>query len=166
MVTFFGYAAQIVPHAAAKFHIDARGRLVEDKEFRLVNEGAGYHKTTLHAAGECHCLLRHFFAETEVGEKLLGARQRIFSRDAVVPSLIYNDIDRFLKRIEIDLLPDEADIGLRFLEIPVDVVTEDIHGAARFVHQRRDDTNDGRFPGAVGTKERVKVAFWHRQRNA
>ena len=43
-------SAQEIPHRAADLDVDARRRLIEDEQLRLVHQGARDHQPALHAA--------------------------------------------------------------------------------------------------------------------
>src|SRR3989344_1717109 len=162
----FAQSREVLPHAAAGPDVCARGRLVEDKEFRLVDKRADYHEAALHAAGERHRVLLHFFTQTQIGKELLRPRYCDRAGNAVVARLIDDDVEGLLERIEIDFLTDEPYLHFGELRLLVNVMTEDRNRATRFVYEPCGDADDGRLARAVGSQKREEIALWYLKRHA
>src|SRR5262245_2594903 len=151
--------AQEAPHAAADLDVDARGRLVEDQELRLVHERARDHQSPLHAAGQGARDVVTLVPELQLAQVLLGARDGLPARNAVEPGLVRDDREHLLELVEVDLLRHEADAGLGAVHLPVDVVAEHGDRAARFLDQGHDDADRGGLARTVRPEQREEVAL-------
>ena len=78
-----GDAMDLIPELAPAHRIDARGRLVEEQQRRLVDRRAGQRDALLPAAGERAGELVPALAEPARVEHLVDARARRCARDAV-----------------------------------------------------------------------------------
>ena len=63
------------PHALAQFHVDARGRFVEEENLRFVGQRLCDHDAPLHSAGEGQYLAVPPVDERQVRQHLLDMRR-------------------------------------------------------------------------------------------
>ncbi|MCY1435193.1 hypothetical protein D9M71_512790 [compost metagenome] len=124
-----------------------------------MNQRAGDHQATLHAAGQRtrrHVLL---VPQAQLGQVLFGAFLGDFRRDAVVAGLGHDDVEGLFELVEVELLRHHANGALELRRIFVQVVTEDIHRAAGLVHQGRENADGRGLAGAVRAEQGEKVTF-------
>src|SRR3712207_9565987 len=69
--TLFPYPTLFRSHPPPQLDVDARRRLVEKEDLRLVREGLGDHDPALHAARERHYLAVLLVPQRQVPEHLL-----------------------------------------------------------------------------------------------
>jgi hypothetical protein len=117
---------QELPHAAAHLDIHAGGRLIEDQQARLVDQGAGNHQAPLHAAGQGPGRVVALVPQTQFAQVLLGALAGQFRWQAVVAGLVGDDIEHLLEQVEVELLRHDADEFLGTGEVRIDIHT--VHG--------------------------------------
>ena len=151
--------AQERPHAAPDLDVDARRRLVEDQEPRLVDQRARDHEAALHAAGKRARDLVALVPELQLAQVFLRALDRELARNAVEARLVHDDREHLLELVEVDFLRHEADAGLRAVELAVDVVAEDGDAAAALLDERHDDADGRRLAGAVRPEQREEIAL-------
>ncbi|MNN54343.1 hypothetical protein D3C81_1691560 [compost metagenome] len=147
------------PHRTAQLDIDARGRLVENQQARLVDQGAGDHQPALHAAGQRTRRYIALVPQTELGQVLLGTLPGHFGRDAVVTGLGHDDVEGLFELVEVEFLRHHADAALERGGLAIEVVTEDVHAATGFVDQGREDADGGGLAGAIGAEQGEEVTF-------
>ena len=78
----------------------------------------------------------------------------------------HNDVDAFLKRIKIDLLWYETDLGLGEIGLLVCVDTENFDLPRCFVQETRNDTDECRLASAVGPQKCEEISRRYRERHA
>ena len=153
----FAQTADELPHALAQFHIDARRRLVEKQDARLMRQRLGNHHTPLHAARKRHDLFLALIPEREVLEDLLNERRVAWLSEQ--PSRKTHRRLHALERFYMQFLRHKADQAARGAEVGDDVVPAHRHRARARVHQPAHDRNQRCLAGAVRPKQRQYFAF-------
>ena len=154
---------QEIPHRAADLDVDARRRLIEDQQLRLMHQRARDHQPALHAARQRARHAPPLVPEGELPEILLGALAGKCTRDAVEAGLVDHDGLRRLEHVEVEFLGHDPDAGLGALEIGVEVVAEDLHRAGGLGDERGADADEGALAGAIGPEQGKKIPLSHLQ---
>ena len=146
--------AELVPDQVADLGIQARGRLVEDQEARLVEQGAGDDQAAFHPAGQFSDigvrLFRQLHEVQQFGDALAGRGRRQAIKLRVDPQVL-GDIE-FV--VEVVLLRYDAGEKFDCQLVATWIEAEDVHragtlGAAATV----EHLHHGRLAGAIGTQE-------------
>ena len=111
------------PHALAQFDVDARGRLVEEQDLRLVRQRLGDHHAALHAAGQRDDLGVLLVPQRQVLQHLLDMRG-IFRLAEQAAAEADGRPHRF-ERIGVQFLRHQPDQRARGAVVAVDVVAAD-----------------------------------------
>jgi hypothetical protein len=146
-----------LPHLPAQVDVDTGGRLVEEKNFRLMGERLGDHHPPLHAARKLaqHAVL--LAPQRQFLEDALDKRRiRLFAVDAA--GKVHRVPDR-LEHVGRQFLRHQPDLRTRLAEVPDDVVAADQHLAGRRIDETADDRDQRRLAGAVRAEKREDLAF-------
>ena len=123
-----------------------------------MNQRAGNHQPTLHAAGKNSCLFESAVPEFEFTEIFLGTLHCDLAAYPIIAGLIHNDIQYGVEQIQIDFLWNEPNAGLRGFEFTIDIVSEDLDLSCRLADQRTDNSDSCSLARTVGAEERIEVA--------
>ena len=148
---------QEAPHGATKFDIDTRSRLIEDQQLWLVHQRTGNHQAALHPAGQHARAFVTLFPQIELLKVFFATLQGLFTLNAVIARLVNHDLLHRLERVEVELLRYQPQLAFGVHHIFLQVVPKDAHPAGRFIDQRADNPNGGRFPRPVRPQKRVKI---------
>jgi len=147
------------PHRAAQLDIDPGGRLIEDQQSRLMNQGASDHQAPLHAAGQ---LARGHIAlvpQPQLVEVLLGTLLGDARGNPVITGLGHDDVEDLLELVEVELLGHHTQATLERRRLLVQVMAEHVDRAAGLGHQGRENADGGGFAGAIGAEQCEKIPF-------
>ena len=117
------------PHVAAQLHVDARGRLVEEQDARLVRERLRDHHAPLHAARERHQDVVAAVPERKVAQHAFDVRG--IRRAAEEAAAECRRRPHGLEGLDRELLRHEPDPLARGAVVALDVVAVDQHRARR-----------------------------------
>src|SRR5919107_2421426 len=151
-----GYAgcaqqAHCLPHVPSQFDIDARRRLVEKENLRLVRKGLGDHDPALHATGKRHDFAVLSVPQGQVFEHFLDVTR--VRRFAEQPSAEGDSGPHGFERIGREFLGDEADHGSSRAVIGDDVMTVRQNEAFCRIDNPTNDADQRRLSGAVWAQQ-------------
>ena len=144
------------PHALAQFDVDARGRLVEKQDLRLVRQRFRDHHPALHAAGQRDDLGVLLVPQRQVLQHLLdmGGILRLAEQAAAEAD---GRPHRF-ERVGVQFLRHQADQRARGAIILVDVMAVDRDPAFAQIGDAADDADQRGLAGAVRAEQRKDLA--------
>ena len=153
-----------VPQALALARVDARGRLVEEDELRVVHERAREREALLHAAGQRARLHVLQVEQLDVAEQLVHARVGAGAGDAVdageeAEVLLDGEI-----RVERERLRHVAGLALDALALRADVAAGDDGTAAGRLKEPAQHLDRRRLAGAVRAEKAEDLAARDAQR--
>ena len=143
--------AHMAPQLLAELDVDARGRLVEHQDRRVVHHRLGDHEPPAHAARERARIGVGLVGQADRLQQLHGAA--LGARHAIEPGLEGQHLARREEGVEIELLGHDADRGARLARIAVDVDVPDADRARGLVDQARHDVDQGRLASAVRAEQ-------------
>ena len=144
------------PHALAQFDVDARGRLVQEQDLRLVRQRLGDHHPALHAAGQRDDLGVLLVPQRQVLQHLLdmGGVFRLAEQAAAEAD---GRPHRF-ERVGVQFLRHQPDQRARRAVIAVDVMAADGDAAFAQIGDAADDADQRGLAGAVRPEQRKNLA--------
>ena len=143
-------SAHELPHVAPQADIDTGGRLVEEKDVRLMAQRLGDHHTTFHAARQLDDARAAFVPEREIAEQLLDMLGgRALAEQAAAEA---HRVLNCREDIERDLLRHESDHCARGAIVPHDVVSIDEDLPRSHRDQTADDADERRFASPIGAE--------------
>ncbi len=157
---------QIVEDGVAALRVDAHGRLVEQQDLRIVQQGGGQVEPPLHAAAERAHLILCAVAEAHQIERLC---YRLLCRGAIqiVKGAEKSQVvvgGQFI--VEGDVLRHQPDLPLGRIGVAAQSAAVDQNLAGIGTQQPGDDGNRRGFTGAVGAQQPDGLARGGAQRNA
>src|SRR3989344_2631569 len=126
-----------------------------------MDKRAGNQKPALHPARERPARLVSLIRNAELFQQLLRVGNCGFAGDSIVTALIYNNVNAFFKRIEIDFLRHYAYMRARHFRIFSRIVPEYLDRAGGFIYQASNNSDYCRFTGAVWSQKREKIPNRH-----
>src|SRR5437867_12923779 len=148
--------AHQLPHVLPQLDVDARGRLVEKEDPRLVRQRLGDEQAALHAARKRHDLAVFPRPQGQIPEHLFDVRG--VGGLAEEAAAERHRVPYGLEGIGRQLLRHEADHGARGAVVGDDVVTVHPYAAFARIDDPADDADQGRLPRAVGTEQREDLS--------
>ncbi|MNN11690.1 hypothetical protein D3C81_1246570 [compost metagenome] len=156
--------AHIVPQLAAQLDVDARRRLVQDQDRRIVHQSLGHHQAALHAAGQGTDIGVGLVRQAERGQQFV--RAALVGRHAIEAGLNLQRLARGEEDVGDDFLGHDAERRARVAGLVVDVAVPDADRALGLVHHPGDDVDQGRLARAVGAQQPEHGAARHGQIDA
>lgn len=150
------FIADDVADEVAAHGVEARSGLIEEDEFRLVNEGLGKADALHHAFGEATetaIAMRRETNEIDIGRNAIAKLRRRQSGETAVEG---EEFGRSQPVVETKIFGEEADFAADF-DIGIRV-TEDLRLAAGGLDEAEKHFDGGAFAGAVGAKEAKNFA--------
>src|SRR5262249_7548418 len=146
--------------------IESIGRLVENKDLRIVDKRLSKTDSTTKTFGEGFDTLRHDFIETgEIGDPLDRVGDPFAADSADLGDELEKSFDCHLgveRRVLRKIPKRSSDLSA----LGDDVVTEDARSAERRREKAGEQLHRRRFPGAVRSEEAQHLAFLHGEGDA
>ena len=144
------------PHALAQFDVDARGRLVEEQDLRLVRQRLRDHHAALHAAGQRDDLGVLLVPQRQVLQHLLDMRRVL--RLAEQAAAEADGRPHRFEGVGVQFLRHQPDQRARGAIIRDDVVAADRDAAFAQIGDAADDADQRGLAGAVRPEQRKDLA--------
>ncbi len=152
-------AAYQIPNRPARLGVEASSELVEEDDFRVVDEGHGDEESLLLAAGEVHEPGVALVFEAELVEEMFGIGG-LFAVERGPEVDCFPDLDALL---ELGLLELNADAILELVDLAVGIEAEDGDGARVGLAKAFDALHGGGFARSVGADEAEDLALVDRE---
>ncbi|SAJ16654.1 Uncharacterised protein [Enterobacter cloacae] len=123
-----------------------------------MHQRASNHQAALHPPGQHPRALVTLLPQVKLFEILFAALQRFFALNAIVTRLVNNNLLYRLKRIEVELLRHQPQLALGVDHVFLQVVAKHANAARRFIDQRADNPDGGRFSRPVRPQKRVEIS--------
>ncbi|MPN43129.1 hypothetical protein SDC9_190688 [bioreactor metagenome] len=102
-----------------------------------------------------------FLKQSGLPEVFFTAFQGFFVWDAVITSLIDDNLLDCFEWVEVKLLWNQADLLLCLHKILIKVVSKYLHSPSCFIDQGGNDSDGSGFSSAIWSKECVEIALFH-----
>ena len=152
-----------LPQGVAQLHVDPGGRLVEDQQARLVDQGLGHHQASLQAAGELVHRLLQVRTEIEALDQQLAPG--LVGGVAVVAGVEAQGVVDVEKVVDHDLLVHDADQAAGEAVVAAVVVAEDADLPGVDAGDAGDHVDGGALAGPVGAEQAEDFALLDEERD-
>ena len=144
---------QTLPDLVARLGVEARGRFVEDEQFRFVEEGSCHDQPPHQPAGEVGCTGAFPVVQGHEAQELPGTPCRFGLRDIEVAGEDLEVLENAEIRIDVVFLLADADPGLYGPRPPGDVETQHPQRPAARRGEGIGHSNGGCLPRPVGAED-------------
>jgi len=138
------------PEVVAELDVDAGGRLVQDEQVGLGDQGSSEQESAFHPAGEPVEALVALVVDPDAFENLVGSVGGFGVRNAVVARLVFQYFSDREESVDVELLWGEADRVAGLPVVVLDVVAEDARLAAGLADQADQRVDERRLARPLG----------------
>ena len=153
-----GQACDLLPQRRAALDVEARRRLVEEQNPRVVDEREREVKPTLHPTRVAADAAIGGLVQSDALEQLVAAPGSVRAREALERGLQSQVLAAGEHRVERGLLQRGTDRRAHLRALAHDVVAGDARGSRRGGQQRGQHQHRRGLSGAVGSEEAVDLA--------
>jgi hypothetical protein len=146
-----------IPHVAAQFDVDPRGRFVKEEDFGFVAQRLGDHHAAFHAARQFHDLAATLVPQRQILQQLLDERR--IARFAEQPARESDGGHHRFERIRVQFLRHQPDHRSRRAIIASMVVATHRHRAFARRDDPADDADQRRLARPIGTQQSEYLAL-------